>query len=121
VDVFVAKAAELSDGDRKVVRYGHEEIGVFRWDGALYAYSNFCLHQGGPACQGLVMHEMEQVVDDAEKWCQLQLSADLITFVCPWHGWEYDLKTGEFVGNRKLKLRRYPVRESQGDVFVAVE
>ena len=30
-------------------------------------------------------------------------------FVCPWHGYEYDLKTGECVGDRKLKLRKFEV------------
>ena len=46
---FVAKASEMKDGDRRVVTAGRREIGVFHKDGGYYAYSNTCLHQGGPA------------------------------------------------------------------------
>jgi nitrite reductase/ring-hydroxylating ferredoxin subunit len=49
---FVAKAAEMSDGDRRIVAAGRHEIGVFCKDGAFHAYSNYCLHAGGPACEG---------------------------------------------------------------------
>jgi nitrite reductase/ring-hydroxylating ferredoxin subunit len=37
---FVAKAADLPDGDRRIVNAGNNEIGVFRHAGAYYAYSN---------------------------------------------------------------------------------
>ena len=30
-------------------------------------------------------------------------------FVCPWHGYEYDMKTGECVSDRRLKLKKYEV------------
>ena len=51
-EVFVAKRSELQDGDRRLVVSGDLEIGVFRRNGALYAYRNLCAHQGGPACEG---------------------------------------------------------------------
>ena len=52
---LVGKTSELKDGDRKVVTAGKREIGVFHKDGAYYAYSNTCLHQGGPACEGVMI------------------------------------------------------------------
>jgi len=39
-------------------------------------------------------------------------------FVCPWHGYEYDMKTGECVSDRRLKLRRYKVVEKEDGVYV---
>ena len=42
---FVAKTADFKDGERRIVFVGDNEIGVFRHEGAFYAYSNFCLHQ----------------------------------------------------------------------------
>jgi nitrite reductase/ring-hydroxylating ferredoxin subunit len=89
---FVAKAADLADGDRRIVTAGRAEIGVFFKDGAFYAYSNYCLHSGGPA--------------------------DEMHFVCPWHGYEYELTTGECVGDRKLKLRKYDVVRRGDDIYV---
>jgi nitrite reductase/ring-hydroxylating ferredoxin subunit len=41
-------------------------------------------------------------------------------FVCPWHGYEYDLKTGECIGNRKLKLKNYKVAVREGNIYVSV-
>ncbi len=32
---------------------------------------------------------------------QGQTFGDEVHFVCPWHGYEYDLKTGECVGDRR--------------------
>jgi nitrite reductase/ring-hydroxylating ferredoxin subunit len=39
-------------------------------------------------------------------------------FVCPWHGYEYDIKTGECAGNRKLRLQSYEVVRRGPDVYV---
>ena len=49
-ECFVAKASEMQDGDRRIVVAGNAEIGVFYKDGAYFAYSNTCVHAGGPAC-----------------------------------------------------------------------
>jgi nitrite reductase/ring-hydroxylating ferredoxin subunit len=38
--------------------------------------------------------------------------------VCPWHGWEYDLATGEFMGNRRWKLRKFETERRGDDVYV---
>ena len=57
---LVAKVSEMKDGDRRIVFVGDQEIGVFRHEGQYYAYSNFCLHQGGPACEGLTIAAVEE-------------------------------------------------------------
>ena len=57
---FVGKLAEFKDGDRRIIFVGDNEIGVFRHDGKFYAYSNYCLHQGGPACEGLTIAKVEE-------------------------------------------------------------
>jgi nitrite reductase (NADH) small subunit len=40
--------------------------------------------------------------------------------VCPWHGWEYDLRSGEFSGNRSVRLRSFEIRVDKGQVYVSV-
>ena len=57
---FVCKAAEFKDGDRRIVRIGTHEIGIFNHKGDIHAYSNYCLHQGGPACEGLTIAKVEE-------------------------------------------------------------
>lgn len=114
---FVAKAKELADGDRRIVTAGRHEIGVFFKDGAYYAYSNYCLHSGGPACEGLMINRVvDQIAPD--RTYLGQSFADDLHFVCPWHGYEYELTTGECVGDRKLKLRKFDVVRRGEDLYV---
>jgi nitrite reductase/ring-hydroxylating ferredoxin subunit len=119
-EVFVAKLAEFPDGERKIVQSGAHDIGVFHWEGEFYAYSNLCLHQGGPACEGLIMHQVEDVIGPDKTWVGQKFSDSQINFVCPWHGYEYDLKTGECVPDRKLRLKKYNVVRRGDDIYVAI-
>jgi len=115
---FVAKASEMTDGDRRIVFVGDHEIGVFRHEGQYYAYSNFCLHQGGPACEGLTIAKVEEKLRPDKTSLGLSFSDSEMHFVCPWHGMEYDMKTGECVSDRKMKLKKYQVVEKGDEVYV---
>jgi len=115
---FVAKASEMTDGDRRIVFVGDNEIGVFRHEGQFYAYSNFCLHQGGPACEGLTIAKVEERLRPDKTSQGLYFSETEMHFVCPWHGMEYDMKTGECVSDRKMKLKKYQVLQKGDEVYV---
>ena len=115
---FVAKAAELKEGDRRIIFDGDNEVGVFFHDNQYYAYSNFCLHQGGPACEGLTIAKVEERLRPDKTSEGLFFSDTEMHFVCPWHGYEYDMKTGECVSDRKLRLRSYKVVEKGDEVYV---
>ena len=105
-EVFVAKFAQFPDGDRRIVSHEGREI------------ENLCLHQGGPACEGVMMHKVEDVLAPDRTWQGQKFSEDAIHFVCPWHGYEYDLKTGECAGDRSLKLKSFEVVRRGEDVYV---
>src|SRR3954470_21837094 len=113
---FVGKASEINDGDRRIIFVGDREIGVFKDSGQFYAYSNVCLHQGGPACEGLIIAKVEERILPDKTSRGLYFSDTDVNFVCPWHGYEYDIKTGACVSDRKLKLKRYKVVEKGDDV-----
>ena len=115
---FIGKLSEFKDGDRQIVRIGEDEIGVFRHEGEFYAYSNYCLHQGGPACEGLTIANVEEHLNPDMTSKGLFFSDKDMNFVCPWHGYEYDLKTGQCIGDKRLKLRSYKVVTRGDDVFV---
>ena len=117
-EVFVAKIAQFPDGDRRIVSHEGREIGVFHWQGAFYAYENLCLHQGGPACEGLTIAKVEERLRPDKTSQGLYFSETEMHFVCPWHGMEYDMKTGECVSDRKMRLRKYQVVEKGDEVYV---
>ena len=115
---LIGKASEFKDGDRRIVFVGDTEIGVFRDRGEFHAYSNYCLHQGGPACEGLIIAKVEERIMPDKTSKGLYFSDTETHFVCPWHGYEYDIKTGECVSDRKLKLRRYKVVQKGDEIYV---
>ncbi|HWG04806.1 MAG TPA: Rieske (2Fe-2S) protein [Beijerinckiaceae bacterium] len=115
---FVGRASEIKDGDRQIVRIGDAEVGIFKDAGEFYAYSNYCLHQGGPACEGLMIAGVEERLREDKTSLGLFFSESQMHFVCPWHGYEYDMKTGGCVSDRRLKLKRYKVIERSGDIYV---
>ena len=115
--IFVCKDKEMRDGDVRIVRQDRLEIGVYRHAGSYYAYRNHCLHQGGPACEGIIMHKVEDVLGPDRTW-HGQKFADEVHFVCPWHGWEYKLLTGVCAPDPRLRLKKYDVVEREGSVYV---
>jgi nitrite reductase/ring-hydroxylating ferredoxin subunit len=50
----------------------------------------------------------------------MMFSEDEIHFVCPWHGYEYDLRTGECAADRRMRLRKFDVVTKEGNVYVVV-
>jgi len=40
--------------------------------------------------------------------------------VCPWHGWEYKLLTGECAPDPSLRLKRFEVVQREGGIYVVV-
>ncbi|KQX35289.1 hypothetical protein ASD04_14690 [Devosia sp. Root436] len=119
-EVFVAKTGEMASGDRRIVSHAGVEVGVFYWEDTYYAYSNICLHQGGPACEGLLMHQVQDVLRPDRSFKQQKFSETEINFVCPWHGYEYDLKTGRVVADPARRLKSFPVHIRDGNVHVDI-
>jgi nitrite reductase/ring-hydroxylating ferredoxin subunit len=120
-EIHIAKIAQFPDGERRIVAHEGMEIGVFHWQGEFYAYENLCVHQGGPACEGVMMHKVEDVIATDKTWSGQKFSKDKMHFVCPWHGYEYDLKTGECAADRKLKLKSFEVVKRGEDVYVVTD
>jgi nitrite reductase/ring-hydroxylating ferredoxin subunit len=109
------RLAVVAEG-RVLVAIGDVEIGVFAVDGALVAYENRCPHQGGPVCRGKVL---ARVVDN-EAGIHSEHVAGSADLSCPWHGWEYDLRTGRHIGTDRVALRPVAVVVEEDQVFVEV-
>jgi nitrite reductase/ring-hydroxylating ferredoxin subunit len=118
--VYVGKQSDFEDRGRKVVARGDLEIGVFRVDGQFYAYENRCPHVRGPVCQGRILSRVVEVLNDdktsrGQKWSDTD-----VDIICPWHGWEFDLKTGRHAGNPNFRLKAFDVSVKDGEVYVVV-
>jgi nitrite reductase/ring-hydroxylating ferredoxin subunit len=108
--VVVAPLCSFPDGERRIVDVGGRSIGVFRVGESFYGIRNRCPHQGGPLCLG---HVLGDAVADAPG--EASISSDPLRIACPWHGWEYDLETGQsFMGSVAPGVRSYGVRLERG-------
>jgi nitrite reductase/ring-hydroxylating ferredoxin subunit len=121
-EIFVAHEHEISDGGRRIViDDDNVEIGVFRVDGAFYAWRNDCPHQGGPVCQGKLMQGTEERLDAERRSLGIHYCADSLNIVCPWHGFEFDVRTGRHFGHAKMRLASYPVTVRDGQIYVVAK
>ena len=86
----VAAVDEIPPGGRKIVEVGGREIGVFNVGGEFYALLNRCPHQGGKLCLGQLTG---LVTSDEPGHFDYSRPGELLK--CPWHNWEYDIRTGQ--------------------------
>jgi len=119
-EVLVCKDGEIADGGVRVITAGEVEIGVIRQGGKYYAYRNHCPHQGGPACEGLRMPQVKELIDDNGVYHGKTFDHDDMHIVCPWHGYEFHLADGVHVSDKRLRLQKFKVIERDGEVYVAV-
>jgi nitrite reductase (NADH) small subunit len=116
----VGKVGELAEGDRRVVSCDGTEVGVFMVDGELIAWYNQCAHRGGPVCQGRIFQTVREPVDEEGKTRMLQHDPARKNIVCPWHGWEFDLKTGQHPAGARFALRKAKLEITDGQIYVVV-
>jgi nitrite reductase (NADH) small subunit len=90
---LVGKTSDFEDLKPLYVDIEDLRIGVYRLKGKYYAFANICPHQGGPACEGVVLGNVESSFDEQGKRSDF-LSDERYNITCPWHGIEFDLETG---------------------------
>lgn len=117
---LVGPVSEFDDDHRKVVSVGEREIIVFRVKDRFYALSNVCLHMGGPVGEGRIMGKGEAVLDENKALLGHRFSEEETHLVCPWHGWEYNIETGQCVGLKEKRLRTFETRVRDGLVYVSI-
>lgn len=117
-EIRVSSRAELTEAGRLFLMVDGREIGVLDHEGELVAYENRCRHQGGPVCEGIVIGKVEAILDDSMQALGERFSGETLHLVCPWHGWEYDLRTGLCATDKTIGLRKYEIIEHDGTVFV---
>ncbi|QCC49214.1 Rieske (2Fe-2S) protein [Halobellus limi] len=92
----VASVGEIEAGESSVVDVDGEQVALFRIDDEYFALSNVCPHQGGPLGQGRVEDEC---------------------VYCPWHGWQFDVESGEHVQGDDT-VPTYDVVVEDGEIHV---
>jgi nitrite reductase/ring-hydroxylating ferredoxin subunit len=116
VKVVVGRVSDFENGDRKIVDVNGKSIGVFRVDDQFYAIRNRCPHQFGPLCLGSLA---PRAISSGPGIVTMDPGPPLLA--CPWHGWEYDIATGQSFmgpGRGNRAARRYDVSVLPGSELV---
>lgn len=95
--IELAATAEIPSGEGVEVAAAGRMVAIFNVAGEFFALDGICPHQGGPLGKG-------------------QLSGKIVT--CPWHGWQFDIDSGENQITPTVCQPRIPI-EVKGDKIVA--
>jgi nitrite reductase/ring-hydroxylating ferredoxin subunit len=97
--VTLASVEDLPPGSAREVEHDGRIIALFNVDGRIWAIDGICPHQGGPLAEGPV-------------------EGSIVT--CPWHGWQFDVKTGQSTLGTSLRQETFEVKVEDGQVLVDV-
>ena len=110
----VAPISEIPAGSRKLVEVDGRAIVVFNVDGEFFALNNRCPHKGGNLCHGRLSGRVEAGAPGEYRY-----SAAREIIRCPWHQWEFDLRTGKsWCDPARLRVRNYAVSVEPGSALV---
>ena len=110
----IAPVGELPPGARKFVTIDDRPIAIFNINGEFFGLLNRCPHQGASLCKGTLIGLMS--ADGPGRYTH---SREGEILRCPWHGWEFDVRTGQsFCDPSKVNLRSYPVEVAEGQRVV---
>jgi 3-phenylpropionate/trans-cinnamate dioxygenase ferredoxin subunit len=113
----IGTVRETPPGTQREVRVRDLTIALFNVDGSYYAILNRCPHQGAPLAKGTPVGRVESTAPGEYIYdpCKCLLK-------CAWHGWEFDLRTGQswFNPTRK-RVRPYVVTVEKGEAILESE
>lgn len=107
-EYLIASADSIPVGEGKVFEIGNHSFGVFNIAGTYFALKNLCPHQGGPACESRLFDQIEAEVSTNGK-IKEYVDQEKCIIACPWHGIEFDARTGVCLTKKEWKIRQYPV------------
>jgi 3-phenylpropionate/trans-cinnamate dioxygenase ferredoxin subunit len=106
----VARVAEIPPGARKLVQAGERRIVVFNLGGDFVAINDRCPHGGGSLACGVLTGLVESPAPGRYSYSR---KGEILR--CPWHAWEFDLRTGRSICDpRRMKVRQWPAGVEPG-------
>jgi nitrite reductase/ring-hydroxylating ferredoxin subunit len=114
---LVATVDEIPPGQRKIITIAGRSIGIFNINGEFFALRNRCPHAGAPLCQGVLSGFVHSQGPGDYTYTQ---KGEILR--CPWHQWEFDIKTGQsWFDPVKTRARSYEAKIEPGCSLTAPE
>jgi nitrite reductase (NADH) small subunit len=97
--IRVASVDEIPPGTGKELAAGGRVVALYNVDGDFCSLDGVCPHAGGPLGQGT-------------------LNGNIVT--CPWHGWQFDVSTGQHCLNAGIVHAKFAVKVENDDIYVEI-
>jgi nitrite reductase/ring-hydroxylating ferredoxin subunit len=108
--VVVGTVESMPPGTQRSVKIGHRTVAVFNVGGEFFALRDACPHQGALLSRGRVVPCIR-----ADRPGEYRHDPNRRFIRCPWHGWEYDLATGQsYIGADDDRVRAFDVSIEDG-------
>jgi 3-phenylpropionate/trans-cinnamate dioxygenase ferredoxin component len=98
--VRIAACSDVPPGSGRVVVALGRVLALFNLEGEYFAVDNSCPHRGGPLGEG-------------------HLAGCIVT--CPWHGWQFDVKTGKSPLDARHSVRTVALQREGMDLFALLD
>lgn len=95
--IRAATVSDIPPGTGKELTLEGRITALFNVEGEFFAIDGICAHAGGPVGKGL-------------------LQGNIVT--CPWHGWQYDVRSGAHCLNETIRQKKFPVSVEGEEIFI---
>ncbi len=110
----VAAAADVPPGERLRVDVTGTPVAIFNLNGEYFGLMDRCPHMGGSLCEGRLIGLVESEGPGRYKYSR---GGEIVR--CPWHGWEFDIRTGKSrFDPQRWKTRAYAFDVAKGEEVV---
>jgi nitrite reductase/ring-hydroxylating ferredoxin subunit len=110
----VAPTGDIPPGNRKLFVIKGRPIAIFNLGGEYFGLLNRCPHQGGSLCAGIVTGLLESSEPGTYAYSR---HGEILR--CPWHGWEFDIRTGQsYCDPERIRTKAYDVAAETGQTVV---
>jgi 3-phenylpropionate/trans-cinnamate dioxygenase ferredoxin subunit len=106
----VARVDEVKPGTSKLVHAAGRDIALFNVNGTFHALADRCPHESGSLCRGRIIGLA--VSDEPGKY-RLTRVGEFVK--CPWHGWEFEIATGQsYCDPTNTRVRTFEAKVEPG-------
>lgn len=110
----VGLARELADGEHMIVVVNNRSIGIYNLKGKFYGLLNHCPHRGAELCKGRLQSDIV-----SPRPGEYSYDATERMLVCPWHGWEFDIPTGQsYFDPKGVRARPFEIDVENGQAVI---